>query len=89
MNKCFKCNNQFGLFIEDEYGNLCVACHPTAISNMLSPAENFEKIKHLDFPRIKNMKFDEPPSADKTDFDNAVSKTITKYKTVLENLAKR
>lgn len=58
---CQKCGVKLGLMIEeDDKDTLCVKCHPTVISNILSSKENFEKIKNWDmFQRIRNMKFTE------------------------------
>ncbi len=57
---CNKCGAKLGLMIEEDgKDTLCIKCHPTAISNLLSPSKNFEKIKDWDFPRVRAIKFAE------------------------------
>lgn len=55
---CKKCGIKLGLMIEDENGILCVECHPTSLSNLLSPQQNLNKLEKLDiFSNLANIKF--------------------------------
>jgi|HubBroStandDraft_2_1064218.scaffolds.fasta_scaffold16400_2 hypothetical protein len=47
MTPCKKCGKKFGLMIEEDDEIMCINCHPTAISNLLSPNEIFQKIQHM------------------------------------------
>jgi hypothetical protein len=53
ISGCQKCDNKTGIIIEDINGKFCIRCHPTAISNMLSPEENLNKLKDLDFKNVR------------------------------------
>lgn len=59
MNNCFKCGTISGLFVDDENGHICIKCHPTTLSNVLSDEENLKKLPDNLFTSLKNMRFKE------------------------------
>lgn len=58
MSPCEKCNIHLGIFIEDEYGKLCIACHPTAIGSGMSQMKILEKLKNIDFKNVREAKYE-------------------------------
>ena len=54
---CDKCNAEYGIMIEDGYGNLCGHCHPYAITSFNSSQEVLNKIEHLDFNNVRERKY--------------------------------
>jgi hypothetical protein len=61
MNKkvCNKCGEKYGLFVPIENGQLCLDCHPQVFCLSQSPEEIFKKIINMDFPNVRNRKFED------------------------------
>jgi len=57
MSRCQKCNIRLGIMIEDEFGVLCIACHPTAIGTGLKQQEILQKLKDVDFRDVRERKY--------------------------------